>query len=309
MSAIRERIPLPVGQSFRLLRWRKNLRDVELVLSPQRSVSIVGEGEHWHYHEAFELTFFEAGEGTRFVGDQIQPFQRGDLVLLGANLPHYWHTRGQSSGWSVQWHLPPTHHFWAFPEAEMLGAYFKSAARGIQFHGPTAEVLSAQLPQLAATDGLDRLGLLLRLLATAATAPVRDQAFISVNSFSLSVASRHQTAMQATIRFLLENFRREIRLREILAVSQMSKPTFSRQFKKHSGKTLGEFLQQIRLDAACRELTETDHSVIDVALGNGFSQVSFFNRVFRRALRCNPSDYRRHGWRRGFTAPGAPIRR
>ena len=116
MPAVREKILVPAGQSFRLLRWQDNLHDVDLVLSPRHSVRIVGEGEHWHYHEAFELTFFESGEGTRFVGDQIQPFQRGDLVLLGANLPHYWHTRGRSAGWSVQWHLPPTHPFWTLPE-------------------------------------------------------------------------------------------------------------------------------------------------------------------------------------------------
>jgi AraC-like DNA-binding protein len=72
----------------------------------------------------------------------------------------------------------------------------------------------------------------------------------------------------------------------------MSKPTFSRQFKKHCGKTLSDFVQQVRLDAACHELAETDHPIIDVALGNGFSQISFFNRVFRRAIQCSPSEYR-----------------
>jgi AraC-like DNA-binding protein len=265
---------------------------VELVLSPQRRVHILGEGEHWHYHEAFELTYFESGEGTRFVGDQIQQFQHGDLVLLGANLPHYWHTRSQSKGWAVQWHYPPTHHFWAIPETGMLGPFFKSAARGIQFRGHTAEILSGQLQQLADTNGLDRFGLLLRLFAIAATAPACDRDFIYVNSFSLSAVSRHQISMQAAIGFLLANFRKEIRLTEILEVAKMSRSTFERQFKKHSGKTLSDFLQQIRLDAACRELARTDNPIIDVAFGNGFTQVSFFNRVFRRSLKCSPSDYR-----------------
>lgn len=293
MTVVRERIPLPSGQSFRLLHWCENLHDVELVLSPQRRVHISGEGEHWHYHEAYELTYFESGEGTRFVGDRIQQFQKGDLVLLGANLPHYWHTRGNSSGWSVQWNLPPTHHFWGLPETEELSRFFKSAARGVRFQGNAAQSISTLLPMLADTQGLDRFGLLLRILACATSAPAGEHDFISKNSFSLSAVSRHQSSMQAAIRFLLENYRNQMRLSEVLKVAGMSRSTFARQFKKHSGKTLSEFLQHIRLDAACRELARTDNHIVDVAFGNGFTQVSFFNRLFRRSLKHSPSEYRR----------------
>ena len=275
MAIVRERIYLPTERSFRLLHWTDNLRDVDLILSPQNRLRIDGEGKHWHYHEAVELTYFDSGEGTRFVGDRIQPFQRGDLVLLGSDLPHYWHTRGRSSGWSLQWHLPPAHHFWAFPETKMLTTYFKSAARGIQFNGHTAERLCAQLCAMAFIDGLDQLGMLFRLFALAASAPENDRKFISANSFSLSAVSLHQSAMQAAIGFLLANFQKEIRLADLLEVTRMSRATFSRQFMIHSGKTLGQFLQQIRLDAACRDLAETDLPIIDIALGSGFSQVSF----------------------------------
>lgn len=301
MSAIREQIQLPPGHSFRLLHWRENLREVDLVLNPRESVRIEGEGTHWHYHPAIELTWFEAGSGTRFVGDRIQPFHAGDLVLLGGNLPHYWHLRGVSAGWSVQWCFPSTHAFWTFPEADALSGFFRSASRGIQFRGHTVNLLSSGLRELAGMTGLDRLGALLRLLARAAHTPAVDREFISANSFSLATESRHQTAMQAAIRFVLEHYRTPIRQRQLLSVTRMSKPTFSRQFKKHAGKTLNQLLQQVRLDAACCELLETDHAITDVALGNGFSQISAFNRMFRRANKCSPSEYRR---RRASAGPG-----
>ena len=293
MAIIRERIHLSSGQSFRLLHWTENLHDVEVIVSPQKRLRFDGEGNHWHYHEALELTYFEAGEGTRFVGDRIQPFQKGDLVLLGSNLPHYWHTRGRSSGWSLQWHLPPAHHFWAFPETKMLAEYFASAARGVQFIGRTAERLCTELRSLAETEGLAQLGQIFRMFALASKAPEGDRMFISGNSFSLSAVSLHQSAMQAAIGYLLANFSKDIRLANLLEVTRMSRPTFSRQFRIHSGKTLGQFLQQIRLDAACRELAETNKPIIDIALGVGFSQVSFFNRVFRRSFGFSPTDFRR----------------
>lgn len=292
MTFYREQIQIPSGHSFRVLRWENNLRDVEQVVSPVHSVRIGGEGTHWHYHQALELTLFVSGAGTRFVGDRIQPFRSGDLVLLGENLPHYWHTRGPSSGISVQWHFPTTHPFWAWPESEFLGTYFKAAARGVQYCGRSAELLSTRLHQLLETEGLDQLGLLFRILAASAAAPAREQCFISDNSFSLASETRHRTAMQAAIRFVLIHFREKFRLQRILEETRMSKPTFSRQFKKHSGKSLSDFVQQVRLDAVCHELAETDHPIIDVALGNGFSHLSFFNRVFRDALQCSPSEYR-----------------
>ena len=44
----------------------------------------------WHYHPELELVHIEQGSGTQFVGDNIQNFQSGDLILIGPNLPHYW---------------------------------------------------------------------------------------------------------------------------------------------------------------------------------------------------------------------------
>lgn len=291
-SRTREKVELPSGQSFRVLRWAENLRDVEVVLSPHHSVRIGGEGDHWHYHQASELTFFSSGEGTRFVGDHIAPFGPGDLVLLGENLPHYWHARGASNGLAVQWSLPVSHPLWGFPEAEVLTGYFERIRRGIRFRGATADLLSAQLQQLARSHALERLGLFLRLLARAATAPAGDWDYLSTSAFSLTADSRHQTAMRAAMQFLVARFRSEIRLEQVLKVTGMSKPTFCRQFKKHYGKTLNAFLQGIRLEAACRELAETENPVIDVAFASGFSQISFFNRLFRRVFKCSPLRYR-----------------
>ena len=291
MSVVQERIEWPAGHSFRLLRWQGSLHEIDLILAPVRAVRINSDCEHWHYHPAFELTFFESGQGTRFIGDRIQPFRAGDLVFLGPNLPHHWQAHGESSGWSVQWEWDRTHHLWAIPEMEKLRPLFRDAARGVEFSGGTAQTIASRLPELAKAEGLDRLALLLGILAVAAAAPANECAAISRNPLSFAAESRHQAAIQAAIRFLLENFRRPIRLEEILSASRMSRPTFSRQFKTHAGKTVSTFLQQIRLEASAHELAETDRTVTDIAIENGFS-VSFFNRLFRRVHECSPLEYR-----------------
>ena len=288
----REHIQIPAGHSFRVLRWEQSLSEVECVLAPGRSVKIAGEGTHWHFHVEMELTLFTSGEGTRFVGDHIGSFAAGDLVLLGENLPHYWHTRGRSSGISVQWHFPKSHPFWAFPENLGLGDFFNLANRGLHILGHTAIEVTALLQQLTRRKGVEQLASLLSTLARLATAPGNERRPISARSFALSAGSQHQDAISKALRYLIAHFREAVRLEEVLPLTGMSRPTFARQFKKHSGRTFSEFLNRLRLQAACHELDESDRSVLDIALSSGFTQVSFFNRLFRRILRCSPSAYR-----------------
>jgi AraC-like DNA-binding protein/mannose-6-phosphate isomerase-like protein (cupin superfamily) len=292
MRVLRERISLPSGHSFRVIRWSHDLRQVESVLAPGKVEKIAGEGTHWHYHVEMELTLFTAGEGTRFVGDHIGMFAAGDLVLLGEKLPHYWHSRGTSSGLSLQWHFPPSHPFWAFPEMLPLAEFFKRSARGIRFTGRTAVAAKTLLQEIATTDGAARFATLLRVLGLLANAPDRERHFLSVRSFALPTESHYQQAIREAMRHLIAHFREELRLEDILKITRLSRPTFARQFKKHSGRTFSEFLNRLRLDAACRELAGGTHSVLEIALSCGFTQVSFFNRIFRRIMKCSPTEYR-----------------
>jgi len=293
----REQIQIPSGHSFRVLRWSRSLREVECVLGPDQAERITGEGTHWHFHVEMELTLFTSGEGTRFVGDHIGSFSPGDLVLLGASLPHYWHTRGNSGGLSVQWHFPLGHAFWAFPETLPLMDLFRDAGRGLRLSGQTALQVAAWMQELTQVEGMEQLALLLRILSRIAKASGEDHSPLSVRSFSLTVESHYQKAIAKAVRHLAAHFRDEVRLEDVLKLTHLSRPTFARQFKKHSGRTFSEFLNRLRLQAACRELRETDHSVLEIALRCGFTQVSFFNRLFRRLMKCSPMVYRAQGQR------------
>ena len=287
-----ERIAPATGCSFRVLRWSDNLLEVDSLLDAGHAERITGAGDRWHSHIEMELTAFTKGEGAFFVGDHIGPFGTGEVVLLGENLPHHWSVRGHCAGLSVQWNFPPGHAFWSFPETLILADMFSKSGHGIQYGGRTAAATTSGLQEIARTGGLERLGLLLRLLSLLASAPGPEQALLSRHSFSLPTDSNHQQAISEAMRHLLANFRNEIRLDEVLHLTGMSKTTFSRQFKMHSGKTFSEFAAHLRLQAACRELVETDRSILEIAYSCGFTQVSFFNRIFRRIVRCSPSEYR-----------------
>ena len=46
--------------------------------------------QSWHYHDELEIAYIEKGSGTRFIGDSVQPYEEGELILMGSNLPHEW---------------------------------------------------------------------------------------------------------------------------------------------------------------------------------------------------------------------------
>lgn len=287
-----EEIMPPGGHSFRVLRWREHVGDVEVVLGPATTVRMRGEGARWHYHTAMELTLFSSGAGARFVGDHIGRFGPGELVLLGERLPHYWHADGQSCGISIQWDFAAGHPFWDFPENLVLLGLFRNALRGIHYPDPAAAAIGQMLQKLADSSGPERLACFFSILTMLASA-TEHATFLSARSFSLPAGSGHEKAMAEAVRYLVSNFRQEIRLPDLLRLTATSKPSFSRLFKRHTGKTFSEFVAQLRLQAACRALAETDSSIVEIALSSGFSQLTFFNRIFRRNLGCSPSEWRK----------------
>jgi len=270
----------------------RSVEQVDCVVGPGRTLAMRGQGTHWHFHAEMELTLFATGEGTRFVGDHIESFGAGDLVLLGTNLPHYWHTKGASGGLSVQWHFPEGHGFWGFPENLALKELFRNAGRGLRYSGETAAGVAVLMHEFLGSEGAGRFAVLLKILECLRCSPREDLGVLSNQAFSLDGQSVHQRAVAESVRYLLGHFREEVRLEDLLRLTGMSRPTFSRQFKRHSGRSFGEFLNGLRLQAACRELLQGDASILETALGCGFTQVSFFNRYFRRCMGCSPREYR-----------------
>ncbi|MGC4015370.1 MAG: AraC family transcriptional regulator [Luteolibacter sp.] len=241
-----------------------------------------------------ELTWFRSGSGTRFVGDHLGPFEAGDLVLMGSHLPHYWHTRDDSSGLSIQWHFPAGHPFWLFPEHRELMGLFKRASRGLSFSGAAAREAARQMQELTTTRSAAKLGAFIRLLSDLHAAPENERAALSGQSFSLPGNSSQQGAISSAVSHLIHHFREEVRIEDLLRLTHMGRTTFARQFKRHSGHTFSEFLNHLRLQAACRELEQGDRSILDISIDCGFTQISFFNRLFRRQMGCSPRDFRKN---------------
>jgi len=292
MPSQHENIRLGDAQSFRLLRWSRSVNSVEAIFSPTSSTTLRGQGDRWHYHAATELTYIQKGAGTRFVANQIDAFESGDLVLIGSNVPHYWHMRGHSSGLSIQWDFPAEHGFWTFAETALLRPLIELASLGLDVRGGTAETVRQRMERLTRLSGLERLSVFFQILSSLVAAPIGDLRRVSDRSFSLSGSANVQESIRRAVSYILANYREPLNLPELLKLTGMSRATFARQFHLHVGKSFSTFRNQVRLQAVVKALQQTDDAVSDIALSHGFNQLSFFNRLFRRELGISPSAYR-----------------
>ena len=66
----------------------------------------------------------------------------------------------------------------------------------------------------------------------------------------------------------------------------------AREFRKFYRCTIGEYIRQLRIEHACRELASSDASLAGIASSAGFSDQSHFSRTFKRLVDMTPAQYR-----------------
>lgn len=105
--------------------------------------------------------------------------------------------------------------------------------------------------------------------------------------------SEEDIRMQKALQYISQNFQGNIGLSELAEQMHMSASTLSRLFKKKTGIYFADYVKQMRLRYACRELAFSNESITRIAIESGFTNLSGFNRAFRETYGAPPSEYRK----------------
>lgn len=257
--------------------------------------------DKWHYHEEVELVYIIKGSGTQFVGDSIRYFNDGDLMLLGANLPHLWKSDEKfllksaiEKVEAIVLHFRPDcfgSGFFEVPENRDLHRLLQRGGRGIRVSGRSRSKAARIMHQLLQARGSERIILLIQLLQTIASG--RQNEFLCnpqvTPDFSASEADRLNTIYQ----YILENFAGDINLKKVADRAHMTPQSFCRYFKSRTKKTFSDFLTEVRIGHACKLLAETDLQVAEICYESGFNNFSNFNRHFKALRKLAPLQYRK----------------
>lgn len=271
-----------------------------------------GYGARWHFHPEVQLTLVLKSAGYRIVGDNIAPLMPRDLVLVGANLPHVWHqeegnaecgVRNAESEMRRKERADAVHaivvrfredflgsHFLQSPEMEAVRRLLKRSARGLRVTGATREVVAEQMEELTELQGLGRLLKLLEIVNGLAVSK-QLQPIASAN-FSPELRDSDTPRMQRVMRYIHEHLDQLIERGEVARCAALSEGAFSRFFKTRTGKTLPQYINELRVGNACARLRDAGAKVADIALGCGFENLANFNRQFRAITGMSPREYR-----------------
>jgi AraC-like DNA-binding protein len=96
------------------------------------------------------------------------------------------------------------------------------------------------------------------------------------------------------IDYMEKHFQDPLSLTEVARSAFLSPSYFSHLFRKTTSTSFAHYLQQIRVREAKKLLRQTERNVTEIAFDSGFNNLSHFNRVFRKLVGANPTEYRSH---------------
>jgi len=249
-----------------------------------------------HCHEELELNFIMNAKGAkRVIGDHICEIDDMELVLVGSNLPHVWHTHKCKSKEireiTIQFHKDLfDEKFLRRNQLSFLRNLMEKSAKGILFSNQTIQQIAPRLTLLSQKQGFDSVLELLSILHDLSIS--RNMHTLSGSTFNNAELSYNSRRIERAVEYMNHSFQKHITLTEVAKLANMTDVSFSRFFRNRTGITFMDSLLEMRLGHASRLLIDTTQSVAEIAYNCGFNNISNFNRLFKKKKGCTPREFR-----------------
>lgn len=255
---------------------------------------------NFHFHKEIQINYIVEGTGQRVIGDNISNFEKDELTLLGSNLPHVWYSNHPSQpekkqAISITLFIDVEkclNILGQFQETHNIRSFFNQMERGVIFTGKSKAQLTKLLFAINEAENLERTIYFLQLLNQ--LTKTEDFQYISSTSYRNRYSSQEFKGNQIDhiIRFVLENYNKDIKLDEAAEMANMTKQAFCRFFKARTQKSFIQFVNETRISIACQEIMKNDNLISNVAYDCGFSSLSNFNKIFKSIKGITPRQFK-----------------
>jgi len=247
----------------------------------------------WHYHPEYELTLIVKGNGMRLVGDSYLPFQAGDLVLLGSGIPHTWESDANSDENVAAVVIQFSEDFIAkFMNSEAfykIKKMLQASIRGLFFPKSSVMEIEHEMMIIATEKGVKQITALLNVLNDLA---YENYEPLASSFYSPKNSKENETRINTVFNYIKQNAASTILLEQAAASVHLTTGAFCKFFKRMTGKTFSDYVNEIRIGNACTLITQTDKTIAQIAIESGFENQTYFNRVFLKKKNCTPKQFR-----------------
>lgn len=248
-----------------------------------------------HQQESWELSYIITGRGVRVIGDTIEPFLEGEVILIPPNIPHCWsfdETIHDSEGKIENITITFSDKFLtnsstSFEELSSVISAIRENKNAISFSENNLLRIQQTMTAMILETNIERLASLIRILN-----------FISLPETTNivgrpTIEDKKTKKMQSIYLYVMNNYQNDITLDDISKFVGMEKSSFCVFFKKMTNKSFFTFLIEYRIGSSCQMLLKTTKSISEICISSGFQDVPYYNRMFKKINGTTPTEYRR----------------
>ncbi|MCD0489533.1 AraC family transcriptional regulator [Pedobacter sp. MC2016-14] len=254
-----------------------------------------------HRHDEFQITWIQKGEGTLVAGNNMHSFQSGDIFMIGANLPHLFKSNPeyfevdsgkQISACSLYFNpLGKMESLFNLPETRNYKTFLQNNKHGFKIPAAHTAQIAAKLQMVHQSSGAGLLFNFLDLFDNFIA--IGDAEPLCPAVYSSDISENEGIRLSNILNYIMQNYHTPITLEHVSDVAYMTPPAFCRYFKKHTGRKFISFLNEVRINEACKNLISGRKAdcISGVAYNAGFNSITNFNRVFKSVTGISPKDY------------------
>ena len=240
-------------------------------------------GKHWH--RSIEIFLVLEGELAFYINSTSFPLKAVDIIIVNPHENHSIESPKHNNTIVVQIHLIC---FAGYLREEEYAVFSKQSDEdNLQLAQLIVQMFKAYQEKAPAYE-LKVRGLfygLLYLLVTGFMQTENDQGNIR--------QKRNLDKLSKITSYMKKNYDQDITLESVADEFGFSPTYLSRMFKRYADVSYKTYLLNLRTEYAFREMMNTDHSLNDVALNNGFPNSRAFAKAFINRYGCLPSEYRK----------------
>ena len=255
----------------------------------------------WHYHPEIDILLTIKNTGYHITGDFMGDLKPGTLLLNGSNVPHAFHPNEMPEGdpskpamLVLQFSVASLgKEFLGKMEMDRIRNFLDTTGRSFEFFGDTRDRVEQMMWQMMKQNAGQRLAQFILILDALASAPDSERRPLVSQIYAPSLNDQNVALIDRVKNWILHNLDQVIRLEDVAKVAHMSPKSFSRFFKKNTGKAFIQYVNELRVGLACRKLMQSEASVSEICYASGFNNLSNFNRQFKERKGVSPKEFRK----------------
>ncbi|SDH42733.1 AraC family transcriptional regulator [Chitinophaga filiformis] len=255
---------------------------------------------HLHRHKEIQLTWIQQGEGTLVADNNMHAFRPNEIYWLGANQPHifkseasYFQPKSRKKIIALVIFFNPDGElagFFNLPEIKLLKNFIQQHQSGFKVPQEHATEISSRMLKVTNSSGTEQLLQFVELLKQ--LSGYQDITPLASGQNTQHVSEHEGIRIGHIYNYIMHNYDQPITLEDAAKQAHMTPQAFCRFFKKHTLHTFVSFLNEVRINEACKKLTDgTYDNIATVAYTCGFNSITNFNRVFKTVTNKSPSEY------------------